>query len=496
MLTSIHADGHTLNLRTTTSENIFDIDSVSLLIGPNGSGKTSFLQTIVQELLPSQILSLTKDWKAVFDFKDQDNTPRPSNWGIIYYNPVPYRPRFRARPNFVDASTKAINNPFHLASHQDTLQGFDLEVRLFAKLRTNITHLCQMIADYYLREKPGAEPKLSVFVNRIQSFYKDIESAKNLGLLDQAKVLNQEIKKLKQEFYSTLKVDILDQAFRRNSKHKVFATFATLNQLITSQKFKEKEAVSFLINHLDLEYNLTHTPTITADRQKKHQTIINNTTLLLDELNIRYLPTIQPHPEKLETELNISKHRALFEEDFSPHAFTIQLPGLSSGQAAICNQLIALYESLHSLSSKENILILIDEGDAFLHLAWQRCYILQLNNFLSRCKSELNIANLQLVIASHSPLLTSDVPSEFICRLESPPISQAQPSFAAPIHTILNRSFDSSTIGEFATRKINATIEKLETQQPLTCIDNYIIASVDDPIISRELKRLQDECGS
>jgi len=90
-------------------------------------------------------------------------------------------------------------------------------------------------------------------------------------------------------------------------------------------------------------------------------------------------------------------------------------------------------------------------------------------------------------------LLTSDVPSEFICRLESPSTAEAQPSFAAPIHTILNLSFDSSTIGEFATRKINATIDKLENSEPLTPVDHYIIASVDDPIIRRELQRLQGE---
>jgi len=493
VLTSIHFEGNTLNLRTPTSQNIFDIDSVSLLIGPNGSGKTRFLQAIVQEFLPSQMLSLTKDWKATFDFEEQENQSPPTNWGVIYYNPVPYRPKFKARKNFVDASTRTIKNPFHLASHQDILQGFDLEIRLFAALQINITRLCQLLADFFLRETGDEHPKLYSLVNHIQSLEQKLKSIRNLALTDQEKNLTHELKTLKDGFYTAIQEDTLEQALKRNSKPKVFAIFATLNHLIEHRELEAKEAIHFLTRHLDLELNLPHMPTIRAENHRLHETIIDNTTQLLEHLDIRYFERLQPYPEKLETELNLARDRVLFEHDFSPHAFSVHLPGLSSGQAAICNQLISLYESLQSLAHQENILILIDEGDAFLHLAWQRCYILQLNNFLSRCQADLNITHLQLIIASHSPLLTSDVPSEFICRLESPSTAEAQPSFAAPIHTILNLSFDSSTIGEFATRKINATIDKLENSEPLTPVDHYIIASVDDPIIRRELQRLQGE---
>ncbi|MNJ70339.1 hypothetical protein D3C77_667890 [compost metagenome] len=63
------------------------------------------------------------------------------------------------------------------------------------------------------------------------------------------------------------------------------------------------------------------------------------------------------------------------------------------------------------------------------------------------------------------------------------------PSFAAPLYAILNLAFDASTIGEFATRRINATIKNLKAGR-LTERDQYLISIVDDPIIKRELKAM------
>ncbi len=174
---------------------------------------------------------------------------------------------------------------------------------------------------------------------------------------------------------------------------------------------------------------------------------------------------------------------------------------MSSGQWAIINQVISIYEAIKQLATKPDkaakILVLIDEGDAFLHLAWQRKYIWQVNNFLAACKTEFSIPCLQLIIASHSPLLTSDVPKEFICQLQLPETGRAQvpqedqPSFAAPLNAILNICFDASTIGEFATRRINSTIENIKHKQ-ISPRDKYLISIIDDPIIKRELVRMSE----
>ncbi|QJI38414.1 AAA family ATPase [Pseudomonas sp. ADAK13] len=155
-------------------------------------------------------------------------------------------------------------------------------------------------------------------------------------------------------------------------------------------------------------------------------------------------------------------------------------------------QTIAIYESLFDLAKKKknpNILLLIDEGDAFLHLEWQRRYIMQINDFLYRCKKDLDIKNLQLILATHSPLLATDIPRDFVCTLDSP---DPQPSFAAPLQLILNKSFNSRSIGEFATREINRTLHRIKSGK-LENKDLYIIEMIDDPVIKREILYLLKE---
>lgn len=496
MLTAIRFDGHTLHLRKPHSENIFDIDSLSLLIGPNGSGKTRFLETLIEEFVPSQMLSLTKGWQAEFDFETHEGRGSFENWGVVYYNPVPYRPILTARKGFIDASGKTNGNIFELVSHADILQGFDLKIKLLATLNANFDALCSILADSFLEEGGAEHPHLQPLINYIKHCEQQLSPARTFKIKDEITRLSKELKTAKENFYAAFKQETLAHSFSTLPTLRAYAIFAVLNHLIDARTLTPKKAVDFLSRHLELNYYLFRSSTITPEEQEKHFTLIDNTVALMEHLSIRPDQINGRVLDAVRHVLDLEHDISLFERQFHPHAFSIDLPGLSSGEHAICNQLIALKNAIRCLSKYQNILVLIDEGDAFLHLAWQRCYILELNNFLARCKAEVGIENLQLVIASHSPLLTSDVPSEFVCRLDATSGSHAQLSFAAPIHSILNLSFDSSTIGEFATRRINATIEKLEHNQPLTPLDDYVIASVDDPIISRELKRLQAERAS
>lgn len=147
---------------------------------------------------------------------------------------------------------------------------------------------------------------------------------------------------------------------------------------------------------------------------------------------------------------------------------------MSSGQIAILAQIGAISDSITKLSDRgiRSILLLIDEGDAFLHIDWQRKYISNLNKMLGSLKTSLGIDNLQLILASHSPLLATDVPKDFITRL---PIENATLSgFASPLYILLNESFGTKTIGEFATNKIETIIDKIPNRI-LTEKDYYLI---------------------
>ncbi|MNM98022.1 hypothetical protein D3C81_1105430 [compost metagenome] len=172
------------------------------------------------------------------------------------------------------------------------------------------------------------------------------------------------------------------------------------------------------------------------------------------------------------------------------HLFDVGFQNMSSGQLAILAQLSLISDAVKSFSERniKRVLLLIDEGDAFLHLEWQRKYIGHLNGMLARLKSEYGMISLQLILATHSPLLATDVPKEFICRMEAKGSDVAPSAFAAPLHELLNQSFGAKTVGEFASRKINEVVSDFSKGKRSEEGD-YIVSSIDNPIIKAEVLR-------
>ncbi|MFV8808880.1 AAA family ATPase [Yersinia enterocolitica] len=169
--------------------------------------------------------------------------------------------------------------------------------------------------------------------------------------------------------------------------------------------------------------------------------------------------------------------------------FKIDFSEMSSGQTAILAQIGAISDSITKFADRgiTSILLLIDEGDAFLHMDWQRKYISSLNKILGTLKVSLGIKYLQLILATHSPLLTTDVPKDFISRL--PVENNTLSGFASPLYILLNESFGTKTIGEFAANKIEKIINKIPYNN-LTEEDHYLIGNIDNPLIRNEIERL------
>ncbi|NWE37638.1 AAA family ATPase, partial [Pseudomonas gingeri] len=136
--------------------------------------------------------------------------------------------------------------------------------------------------------------------------------------------------------------------------------------------------------------------------------------------------------------------------------------------------------ALEKISSKrDNILLLIDEGDAFLHLEWQRLYIQQLNDLLSGTVQSAGVSALQVIMATHSPLLATDVPKQFVCSLNEQQDGKTPKAFAATLHTLFNQSFKAKTIGEFASQRINEAVENYRNKNP-DARDEAVIKSIDN----------------
>lgn len=174
----------------------------------------------------------------------------------------------------------------------------------------------------------------------------------------------------------------------------------------------------------------------------------------------------------------------------------IQLSSLSSGELQLLNSYsYVLYhlknlECNKALLSKEaeinypdynNIVITFDEAELYMHPEYQRQFIYKLITAIYNCKfSQIN--QIQILIATHSPYILSDVPVQNILMLEEGELkhnSITEQTFGANIYDLLkNQFFMSSPVGEIARLKMNEIIEytnaddKNENDKKL--IDQYL----------------------
>ncbi len=189
--------------------------------------------------------------------------------------------------------------------------------------------------------------------------------------------------------------------------------------------------------------------------------------------------------------------------------------GLSSGERA----LLSMYARFHWLTRThplqkdprlhKNIILLIDEGDLYMHPDWQRNFIRNLVSFLPKVyKKELGAdGTLQIIFATNSPIPVSDLPNANIIFLEKgdqkaiikDSLDDRKPTFAANIHSLLADSFfmKNGTIGAFAFEKINQVITMLEGTQDEIRENNELIEKmilmIGETVIRTKLLSMRNE---
>lgn len=87
---------------------------------------------------------------------------------------------------------------------------------------------------------------------------------------------------------------------------------------------------------------------------------------------------------------------------------------LSSGQVALLMLFSSLSGALESLRNRQvfSAVLVIDEGEMFMHPAWQRKYLHDLTDFIAHYRRDF--AQIHLVLATHSLIVAGDAPP---CRL-------------------------------------------------------------------------------
>ena len=192
---------------------------------------------------------------------------------------------------------------------------------------------------------------------------------------------------------------------------------------------------------------------------------------------------------------------------------------LSTGENALLN----IFSRFYSLSNEQkfgealnnNLLILIDEGDTYLHPAWQKKLLKNLLEFLPiifKFDRHGNLRNIQLVFTTNSPIPASDLLSYNTIFLEKVTnstnsytvqikdgLNEQKQTFAANIHSLLADSFfvNNGLRGDFANDKLQELIKFLKEDNKDTIFSEEtalkLINLIGEPLIKNSLKDLYFE---
>ena len=187
----------------------------------------------------------------------------------------------------------------------------------------------------------------------------------------------------------------------------------------------------------------------------------------------------------------------------------ISIERLSSGERQYLYMFSTyIYHILNLLSIKEShrvkyrrINLVLDEVEICFHPEYQRKFVNELLGYIKRLYMNRN-ASFNIMIATHSPFILSDIPQCNILYLEDgrvPDTSKFKNPFAANICDILYQSFflKNGFVGEYARRKINDIITRLLPNGYFTerweQQFDLLMEMIGDPFLKMQLQQLYED---
>lgn len=208
-------------------------------------------------------------------------------------------------------------------------------------------------------------------------------------------------------------------------------------------------------------------------------------------------------------ELSISKFIEVYDKAYSliPLADFDWLDR-SSGEKAQLSMFSRFFSIVKNKknSSKDNIIVLIDEGELYYHPQWQKEFIKSLIDLLEKIYGENNKKReIQIILTSNSPFIASDLPTKNIIFLKKENgyckvvdgLEENIYTFGANIHTLLSDSFfmKEGLMGSFAKQKIDGIVKSLlsgtnrEVKEKMQEIE-ATISMIGEPLIRNKLQKV------
>ncbi len=461
MIYSFQYEGRFVNLvplpvREGRAWNVFNAHSMSLLVGANGSGKTELLSKLCESIH-------TEDNSAI----EVDGVL--SDYGVIYFTPAPLSksrfPRNGKRFKVLDG-TKVNSTPDHdvVATLAREFQFANTVVaRLAVPLERGLDAILAAAMEIPVRLAPELKDYLG---SSLRDYTLASQSWRELAGKRGGGAGGRQREMLRTQ--GNLRTSI-----RRYMRHRYGTGYS--NIVLAAIAF-ESNGVRTRASVARKLRNSLETGLDDVDRLFPS---FESFRWVFDELGSKVARTGAPVSDAWRARLDTEVEELLH----------FEISGLSSGAEALVRQFIDLRSAIDELqvNGVRNVVLMIDEGDAFLHLAWQQKYINFLNRFIYRERGKFE--TIQVIVATHSPVLMSDFPRDFVIRVGEGDLDASHKCFGAPLETIIESTAGAGTIGEFSAR----VMKRLVSSGGHNARDRYLVGQIDDPVVRNFLARRQGD---
>ena len=470
------------------------ISSLTALVGNNGAGKTSYLEYMLYVLAEGEH---DRDKNAIIVYEEEDGlhaympskceykvqsmdpsikcttSHRRVHTGMFYYSSYfrsyasVSKPRDGELAGVYNATdTWRLVKDLQDYSNLNTLSGTKILRRHLSAMRAQDNNrIVQLLSDNELRNllPKDAFPNY-VILNPNESGYDALsdkqQGEKKLVTRPRYIVTNKEIALARIIYYNFYNI-IAELGENGNSI--IYKYRDEWNAIFRKKKNALISYEIFLNRYPDIHVRFTQLLNIIKFISKAFEYDHINGTLYLDLLDEQNKNNIIQLMAYFRLESFVVAH--FFDMGFAhEHSADTQL---SSGEHEMLKFFSRLYDSTELTPSKiSNIytppLLLIDEAENSYHPEWQKKFVNILVNFVHALYVRLKQKTIfQIVLTTHSPILLSDIPSEYVNYLKKDgknmKVVKNQPeTFGANIFELYRYSFFMSNglVGEFAQQKI------------------------------------------
>ena len=515
-----------------------NIDSVNLLIGKNGSGKTNILEILNLSLSDAEILGINYMILYKFDVNSEDfileksffsdfikiKESKEINFKEDLYKHLDDKNyienigvvKFSFKEKVMNASMRQSKfqekNDFRNIYKANIGNGskkyiYDYLMKINQEGNNENTYLTLIIPDLYVKLIDSDEGKIlhNLYCNEINDkffrLYVDNDSFRTfilnncfnyiyltmiLVILDSSnkKIFSKEkLRKMKNKLLKLLndkspneKFEILLKKFERILKKIDKSVVFKFNR----ENYNTIEKIAVIINNMIEEDNMTY---IGNGKFKISFRDSEEIIDLLQKYDDFQVPEVETNEDLLFKEMEYIQ---------------IEEEGLSDGERIKLQYFSTLYGVLNGeFKDREFITLLFDEVETYLHPEWSRRFLYELIEELERYEDK----KFKLIFATHSPFLIADVLAKDCIYLSKDEggkikaeIKEDVKTFGANIVDLFKDTmFLESTFGKFATEKIKGIVDKIEKAEKYLDIKSeadFIIGEIGEKLISNKLKSI------